>query len=289
MSKLLWRGFGLATLIASSAIAGSAQAADLPSAPPPVLQPIVPAPIVQSWTGFYFGLNAGYGRGRNSVIETGDSVSGPPSGQQAINAGAIPASLAGSPSGFLGGGQVGANWQISQFVIGFEADWQWAHINASQTVSTNVVPTFFPFTTSASQSLDSFGTARGRLGFTPIDPVLLYVTGGLAYGHAGVSATIFNPATLINPACTGFCMGASSSGTKSGWTAGGGVEWKFAPNWSAKAEYLYYDLGSISQTLTDPRFPPGPFIAQSINFKGSIARVGVNYLFNWGGPVVARY
>jgi outer membrane immunogenic protein len=278
MSKLLWRGFGLAALIA-----GSAQAADLPSAPPPVVQPIVPAPIVQSWTGFYFGLNAGYGRGRNSIIETGDTVSGPPNGQQAINAGAIPASLAGNPSGFLGGGQVGANWQISQFVVGVEADWQWAHINASQTVSTNVAPTFFPFTTSASQSLDSFGTARGRLGFTPIDPVLIYATGGFAYGHVGLTANI------ANPGCTGFCMGASTSSTRYGWTAGGGVEWKFAPNWSAKAEYLYYDLGSISQTLTDPRFPPGPFIAQSINFKGSIARVGVNYLFNWGGPVVASY
>jgi opacity protein-like surface antigen len=116
MSKLLWRGFGLAALIA-----GSAQAADLPSAPPPVVEPIVAAPIVQSWTGFYLGLNAGYGRGRNSIIETGDTVSGPPNGQQAINAGAIPASLAGNPSGVLGGGQVGANWQMSQFVIGFEA------------------------------------------------------------------------------------------------------------------------------------------------------------------------
>jgi outer membrane immunogenic protein len=275
MNKLLG-GLGLAALIAASA-----QAADLPSAPPPIVKAVVPEPIIQSWTGFYIGANAGYGWSRQSVLETGDNVV-VPSGQQAINAGAIPASLAGNPSSFLGGGQAGVNWQISRIVLGFEADWQWTHLNASQTVSTNV-PLFFPFTTSASQSLDSFGTARGRLGFTPVDPLLLYVTGGLAYGHAGLSANI------TNPGCVGFCMSGSTTGNQSGWTAGGGVEWKFAPNWSVKAEYLHYDLGTISQQLVDPRFPPGGFIAQSVNFKGNIVRVGVNYLFNWGGPVVASY
>jgi outer membrane immunogenic protein len=278
MYRLRWSSVGVAALIA-----GSAAAADLPSAPEPVVQAVAPPPIVSTWTGFYVGVNAGYGRGNSSVNETGDSVSGPPNGQQAINAGAIPATLASTPSSFLGGGQAGANWQISQFVVGFEADWQWANINASQTVSTNVAPAFFPFTTSASQTLGSFGTARARLGVTPIDPVLLYVTGGWAYGHVALSANI------ANPGCVGFCASGTTSGNGSGWVAGGGVEWKFAPNWSAKAEYLRYDLRNLSQQLTDPRFPGGTFIAQSVDFKGNIYRVGVNYLFNWGGPVVASY
>jgi outer membrane immunogenic protein len=277
MRRLLWGGVGFVALIASSA-----GAADLPSAPAPVVEAVVPPPIMQTWTGFYIGVNAGYGRSSESIVETGDTVTGPPSGQQAIDAGAIPASLAGNPSGFLGGGQVGANWQISRLVLGFEADWQWANISASQTVSTNVTPTFFPFVTTASQQLSSFGTARGRLGFTPVDPLLLYVTGGLAYGHAGLSASI------ANPGCIGFCMSGATSNNQTGWTAGGGIEWKFAPNWSAKAEYLRYDLGTVSQQLVDARFPTG-FIAQSVDFKGNIARVGVNYLFNWAGPVVARY
>jgi outer membrane immunogenic protein len=230
-------------------------------------------PIVYAWTGFYIGLNAGYGWGRDPVVETGDNVSGPPSGQQAINAGVIPSSLAGKSSGFVGGGQVGYNRQINQMVIGFEADWQWANIKASQTVPTNLSPAFLPFTTSASESLNSFGTLRGRLGFTPVDPVLVYVTGGFAFGRAGVAATI------INPGCVGFCMAGSTFNIRSGWTAGGGLEWKLAPNWSVKTEYLYYDLGNVSQQLGDPRFP-GAFITQSVNFKGNIVRAGVNYWFN---------
>jgi len=134
------------------------------------------------------------------------------------------------------------------------------------------VDTFNKFTTNARQDIEFFGTARARLGFMPVEPVLLYVTGGLAYAEVKLSGSI------TNPACFGFCGPASTTDYQTGWTAGGGLEYAFAPNWSAKVEYLYYDLGSLSQQILDPR-TPGAFIAQSVGFMANIVRAGVNYRF----------
>jgi outer membrane immunogenic protein len=252
-------------------VAGLATSGAL-AADPPLVSSIYKAPVAvrepAPWTGLYAGLNAGYGWGNQRVQETGDAVTG---GQQAVNAGAIPASLAGRPTGFLAGGQLGVNYQVNKVVLGIEADWQWAQLIDQQTVSTSVA-TFNQFTTNARQDIEFFGTARARLGFTPIQPVLLYVTGGLAYADVKLSGSI------VNPGCFGFCGATSTSDYQTGWTAGGGVEYAFAPNWSAKVEYLYYDLGNLSQQILDPR-TPGAFIAQSVAFRGNIVRAGVNYRF----------
>jgi outer membrane immunogenic protein len=100
-----------------------------------------------------------------------------------------------------------------------------------------------------SQSLDTFGTVRGRLGFTPFDRSLVYFTGGAAYGHASSSMAIVQADTggglLPNTFNSSF---GSASRTLVGWTIGGGWEWAFASNWSFKAEYLYYDLGNLNFT-----------------------------------------
>jgi outer membrane immunogenic protein len=255
--------YGPAVALASSA----ALAAD------PPLEPSIyktPAAISEpvTWTGLYGGLNAGYGGGNRPVQETGDAVTG---GQQAVNAAAIPASLAGRPSGFVGGGQLGGNYQVNRLVLGIEADWQWANLTANEMVSTSVA-TFNHFTTDVQQDIEFFGTARGRLGFAPVRPVLLYVTGGLAYADVKLSGAI------TNPGCFGFCGATTRSNYQTGWTVGGGLEYAFAPNWSAKVEYLYYDLGSLSQQIVDPR-TPGAFIAQSVAFRGNIVRAGVDYRF----------
>ena len=261
------RSMWLCGSVVAAFAASGAFAADPPlaptiyKAPPPVRQPT-------AWTGLYVGLNAGYGWGTQAVKETGDIATG---GQLAINAGAIPASVAGGPSGFVGGGQIGFNYQVNTVVLGIETDWQWTNLVANQTVSTNVA-TFNQFTTNAQQNVEFFGTARGRLGFTPVQPVLLYVTGGLAYGEVKLSGSI------TNPACVGFCGATSTTNVQTGWTAGGGLEYAFAPNWSAKIEYLYYDLGTVSQSILDPR-TPAAFIAQSVDFRGNIVRAGVNYKF----------
>jgi outer membrane immunogenic protein len=90
----------------------------------------------------------------------------------------------------------------------------------------------------------------------------------------------------------------SVSNTKVGWTAGGGVEWMFLPNWSAKVEYLYYDLGTVTTaTLPNAVVPVAPVVGiyalthTSTRFNGNVVRAGINYHFNWGAPapVVAKY
>jgi outer membrane immunogenic protein len=261
---------GLAIVILA---ASRAFAAD-PPLRPTYKAPLYKAPVLQAptWTGFYVGANAGYGFGNQSVNATGDSATG---GQAAINAGAIPATLASRPSGFVGGGQIGFNYQINQIVLGIEADGQGADIRDHQTVTTNVAAlNFLQFTTDAQQKVDFFGTVRGRVGFTPISPLLVYATGGLAYGDVAISGSV------TNPGCVGFCGSTSSSSLQTGWTAGGGFEYAFTPNWSGKVEYLYYDLGTLSQRIIDPRFA-GAFIDQTVAFKGNIVRAGVNYKFNW--------
>ena len=164
-------------------------------------------------------LNAGFDWANEAAKETGDTVT---DDQQAvINAGAIPASLAGRSSGFVAGGRRGANYQINRVVLGIQADRQWANLTDNQTVSTSVA-TFNQFTTNGQQDLESFGTARDRLGFTPVEPVLLYVTVGLAYGQVKLSGAI------TNPACFGFCGTTSTGNYQSGRSTGEG--YAFGPN-----------------------------------------------------------
>jgi outer membrane immunogenic protein len=114
---------------------------------------------------------------------------------------------------------------------------------------------------------------------------LLYGTGGLAYGH--VASTTLNSFTSTTDA-----YAASISTTRAGWTAGAGAEWMFAPNWSAKAEYLYIDLGTISYTVPCTTavctgLAPPPSYQTDLRVRDNIVRVGVNYHF--GGPIVAKY
>jgi outer membrane immunogenic protein len=133
--------------------------------------------------------------------------------------------------------------------------------------------------------MDAFGTLRARLGFTPIDRLLIYGTGGLAYGHlesnSNIGEVITNPPPVFANAI------GSVSSWQAGWTAGAGVEWAFAPHWSAKAEYLYYDLGDLNYnngTLLcsgggQCRLPQTISVSSTADFKGNIVRAGVNYRF----------
>ena len=228
-----------------------------------------PAALASNWTGFYAGLNVGYGWGDESIRVSGDAAATQP----AIAAGVLPRSFADDPSGIIGGAQIGYNHQIGWAVLGLETDFQGADIRAQQTVSTNV-PTFFPFQTKGEQNLDFLGTTRGRFGVALLDSMILYGTGGLAYGHVELSTT------STNPGCVGICTRGSTSKMLPGWTAGGGAEFAFLPRWSVKGEYLYYDLGQVSQSLTDSngRFS-GTFQTYRVNFQGNVIRLGVNYKF----------
>jgi outer membrane immunogenic protein len=264
------RRLAIALVVGSTGLCGIASAADLPRA---VLKaPARVVPPVANWTGWYAGVNLGYGWGGEAVTQTGD----PAGVQPAINSGAIPASIAGHPAGIIGGGQIGFNAQRDRVVFGIEADWQGADISTSQSVSPGLAPLL---TTNATQTVDFLGTIRGRIGYLPVDPLLVYITGGLAYGDVQLSGGV------TSVGCVVVCASASTSSLQAGWALGAGAEWVFAPKWTAKVEYLHYDLGSVSQTMP---VGAGFSLTQNVNVSGDIVRAGVNHTFDWAAPLAMR-
>jgi outer membrane immunogenic protein len=253
-----------------------------------------PAPIaaVYDWTGFYVGGNIGYSWGRSN--DTSSLTNG---------AGTVLFSATDKTNlnGIVGGGQAGYNWQMQNWVLGLEADIQGTgekgthYYNCGIGICTpsTILPGFnvAVFTVpgvavplSLTQKIDWFGTVRGRVGILATPQILLYGTGGLAYG--GV-----NSSESIGAAALGF----SSNDTRVGWTVGAGIEGAIGGGWSAKLEYLYVDLGKTSGSFltTIPAFGAGTVASGTLTSSYSsritdnILRVGVNYKF--GGPVVARY
>jgi outer membrane immunogenic protein len=285
MKRAILLGIGLISLAVLPA-AG----ADMP-ARVPVKAPVA-APEVWNWTGFYIGGNAG-GIINNSSYEldpTGCFLTGCGVGGIAANANRTFTNKL-NKAAFTGGGQIGYNWQTGSFVWGLETDFNFSGINESDTLANILTGPLVGgvANTTVTQRLDWFGTFRGRLGFTPAPPWLLYVTGGLAYGHINSGTSVQFPVTC----CAGDTYIGSISSTRLGWTIGGGVEWMFARNWSVKAEYLFVDLGSFS--YLDPCVAACgagatlPSYTTNLTTREHIARAGLNYKFDWGGPVVARY
>lgn len=235
---------------------GSAMAADIPPAPY-TKAPAVMIPIY-NWTGFYFGGNLGYGWGRSNDSSTLTDSTGAVvfSTQNASNL-----------NGIVGGGQIGYNWQLdSRWVAGLEADFQ----GTGQKGNINFATGGVPYT--LSQQIDWFGTVRGRVGFLAAPTVMVYGTGGLAYGDVKSSVT------------AGTFPTTSATNTNVGWTAGAGVEGALGGNWTAKLEYLYVDLGKATGSLTAT-----PALTQnySSHVTDNVVRVGINY--RWGGPPVTKY
>jgi outer membrane immunogenic protein len=259
---------------------------------------LAPVPVCV-WCGWYVGLNAGGTWNSNSVSVTAAPVFANPAflpgsidGLNAAVAG-LSGSLPTSGTGFIGGAQIGRNWQFGAWLAGFEADLQGGsiHGSASSRTSVTVAP---PFAANAVQTgitathdLDYFGTLRGRVGYIVTPNILLYATGGLAY--AEVSSTTSITQQLNGPGAAGvntpYTSSASISSTRAGWTAGGGLEWMFATHWSVRAEYLHYDLGSASYNNTLSNITAvGPTFytvgaGSSTSFAGDIVRAGVNFKF----------
>ena len=292
-------------LLASASLcllASSAIAADLPShkAPPPA-----PAPI--TWTGFHVGLNAGGVWGNNNGVTISSFPISPYAssdpGYWTIGNGNI---SAGNKTGFIGGGQIGYDWQSSlsgyNFVTGFEADFQGiagAGGSGSRSVAYPVNDGNIFSSISASRNLQYLGTVRARVGYLVTPTLLIYGTGGFAYGGVTFNLTGADVENSKAGVQQWTAVGdANYSNTLVGWTGGGGLEWLFLPNWSAKAEYLYYDLGNASINSTSTLIPVaskqagGAFRSNSYsgNVSGNLVRAGVNYHFNWGKtPVVAKF
>jgi outer membrane immunogenic protein len=290
----------LLTTAALGVLAVPAMAADMAPAPRPVYKAPIPVPVC-IWCGWYVGVNAGGTFGGTNSTTVASSPGSPNPAQ--INAPIFAANYAslasnvvdgGNNGGFIGGGQIGYNWQWTpSWVVGMEADFQGLGKNTgSASISRSLVDQFgnsLTTTTSVQHELDYLGTVRGRIGFLVNPTLLVFGSGGLAYGgikaSTSESQTISN--TLIGPAFTS----GSLSDTRAGWTLGGGAEWMFWQNWSAKVEYLYYDLGSANYGagVSAPLLLPGAAgagspmfsnpVTASTRFNGNIVRAGVNWHF----------
>jgi outer membrane immunogenic protein len=237
------------------------------------MKQVAPAPpsCDYTWTGFYIGANAGYGWGNaDTQFE--------PQPNPVSFGGVEPTTLQPeSEAGVIGGGQIGYNYQWNRFVLGAEADFQGSDVSGTKVVSPiiNVIGrsdgpgTFLE----AHEKTDWFGTVRLRIGFTPFCRLLLYGTGGLAYGHVNYAAT--SDFSAIPPARI-----ASFDKIKAGWTAGGGFEYALTQRWSVKVEYLYYDLGDESSIgLPRPLFRPEFHLRYNWDTTAHTLRGGLNFKF----------
>jgi outer membrane immunogenic protein len=219
-------------------------------------------PAAYNWTGFYAGVNAGGSIGRD------------PTTQLDATRGLVLGSFTMSPSGFVGGGQIGYNWQFApNWVVGLEGDVQGTS-QSDSSCSGDCSGTGGGFRFTATQKLNWFATARARLGYTNGD-WLWYATGGGAWGEIHNDFLVFTPTDAAG----------SANFSQSGWVIGGGVETHLRGGWTAKAEYLYMDLGSFTDVVPDPL--TGHIFTMTSDVRDHIVRIGLNYHFN--GPVVARY
>jgi len=289
------------------AAVGSASAADLPVNPPI-------APLVATWTGFYAGANAGYAWSNGGSIDVTTANVSSIAGLNGNIGSAVAMQGTGSVplgnNGFAGGGQAGYNQQFDWVVLGFEADIEWLAKGNNQGVFTNagLVPGAAAIsstgiatataisssgTLTASRSIDYFGTVRARIGVLPTPILFSYLTGGLAYAQVSSGAAITETLGFLDTPAP-FGTGGSFSDLRSGWTVGSGLEWMFAPCWSAKAEYLYYDLGHTTHTLASmQQFGNNGALLETVSasqfttrFIGNTARIGINYHF--GDPLLGR-
>jgi outer membrane immunogenic protein len=267
----------LLATVAAIGFVSVASAADMPVKAP--VYKAAPAATAPNWTGWYIGANAGWvGSADNTITNTGTDTGTGGLGT-ALLAGVIPGSIDLGYSGFIGGGQLGYNWQAGNWVYGLEADFDGASAKSSVDVPDAIFQPSFgihtPLTTSAARELDWLGTFRGRVGFTPAAPLLLFATGGLAVGQHKLGIGITDPTAV--PAANLFNQTSSVS---VGWTIGAGAEWMFAPQWSLKAEYLYVDLGNISSTI-NYAYATGntSTLTATVRDTMNIVRGGINYHF----------
>ena len=289
----------LATAIAvAGLIATPAFAADMP-----VKAPAAPMPApVYNWTGWYVGVNAGASMGN---ANTDFNVSPVTCGSGcAYNLG-HGFSDRNYPDGFIGGGQIGYNWQYSPLiVVGLEADFQ----GSLERQSSNLTNSLTDFNedgccavtgvTNYTTQIDWFGTVRGRLGYVwGNGQVMSYLTGGLAYGEVKINGTNTISVSCLPTACSPSAQGSFSqpfnqSHVNTGWVLGygteGAIDFWGAHNWTWKVETLYMDLGHLNATgafsgcpgnLCTVGTPNASQIATNTHFTDWILRGGLNYRF----------
>lgn len=244
----------IAAVIAVATVS-SAGAADLPVKAP------VPAPVAYNWSGCYLGIEGGGNWG--TVSET--------------DAGTLNPAQVGLPlvapfytSGVLAGGTAGCNYQVGTWMFGIEGDLSWTNTKGSA----NDLP---PFNTASTNPVSEkwIDTVRGRVG-AAWDRALFYATGGVASAGTDIVKT-FSTGSI------------DDSQTRTGWVAGVGVEYALWQSLSLKIEYLHADLGTGRYINPMIIIPNGSIDTRDVRFTDDIVRAGLNWRFNWGGAVAARY
>jgi outer membrane immunogenic protein len=235
--------------------AAPAMAADMRmpvKAPPPAV-----AAVVYNWTGIFVGAHVGYGWGD---AQWRDVLGGQPT-QHDIH-------------GFLGGGHVGVQFQTGRFILGLEGSWSAAKIDG-EAPCTNINVLANPCRTTVSD----VALLLGRAGFLVTDRFHAY--GQVGWGSARVKDELF---------FTGGALGTGEFGKArhNGLAFGGGVEFMFAPNWVIGVDYTRIDLNSKRHNSVST-FAPGFILPKDVDPDVNIVRGKLTYLFNWAGPVVARY
>jgi outer membrane immunogenic protein len=246
-----------AAAVAMLTATGHVLAADLPA---PTLPPSVPA--IYNWTGFYVGVNGGWGDGisnwtNNCITCAGNFTSGMLAGGNPTaggESGSFPV------SGYVAGGTVGANYQIGSWVYGIEGDFDWSHLTGNSGATCGSLSDVLPVPTGCETESEWLATLRGRVGYA-FDNILLYGTAGAAV--ARIKTGLIPPSTF-------------DSSTEAGWAVGAGLEVAFAPNWTAKVEYIFIDLPNATCTTTTNC---GVVAGSTVSFNENMVRVGVNYKF----------
>jgi len=242
----------LAILSATALVTAPAIAADMQmpvKAPPPVAIPIF------TWTGFYLGGNIGGAWTSNRVFEDRFGLEWSRS----------------SNARFIGGGQIGYNWQFNNFVLGIEGDID-GIVNQNRTAAVVFVPTVGNVGVTGNVYGKWVSTIAARFGFAA-DRALFYGKAGYGWVNGSGTATVTN-------LTTGQTLLSGGDGTRSGWLVGGGIEYAFAPNWTVKGEFDYLNTGNDRSFFV----PVGsPFLVGDTFHRGgrnvSMVKFGFNYLF----------
>jgi len=304
MKKLVFGGIVFVALAAAIPAMAADMSVKAPvyKAPPPV--------AVYSWTGFYVGGNGGYGwRNRSVSYNPNDPIAADSFAGISGGSGTALPNATFKTSGGLGGFQLGYNRQLDpNWVAGLEADLDASVIKGSGT-SSNVITVLFPpgspGAATATEKLQWFGTARARLGYLVANELLLYGTGGFAYGRIALDANYVSSGSFgIGNLGSGFsflcvagtpCFAGASARVQTGWTAGAGAEWAIGnSNLTFKFEYLYVNLGAaqsfpMTATATIAGAPtPSSLTVRFSDSDFHLVRIGLNYRF--GDPaIVAKY
>jgi outer membrane immunogenic protein len=254
MKRAITLGLGALALATMSLPSSAADLGARPVGKAPVIAPVA----LYNWSGFYIGGHIG-------------GVWGDKDWTDVTFPGLAFADGSSEISGFLAGGQAGFNWQAGAWVFGIEGQVSWTNADGAHLCLFNVGLT-------CETNLNWLGTVAGRIGYA-FNNVLLYAKGGFAFANEDYLQSVTG---------TGIVIALSEDETRTGWMVGAGVEYGFTPNWSFKVEYNYMDFGADVSNLVIPGTGV-IFTAADIDQQMHVVKAGINYRFNWGAPVVARY